>query len=100
MRNTLSLIALCVLLSLACVSGAATYWVAPNGDDAAEGTSPDTAWASPSRGTATRVVEPPYAAGVTTLNVVSTEGFLDNGNITVAGQKRAYTESGYTIHTG
>ena len=92
MRIALSLIALCVLASLACVSGAATYWVAPDGDDTTDGTSPGSAWASPSRGTATKVVEPNYTAGATTLNVASTEGFLDIGNITVAGQTRAYTK--------
>ncbi|HCN09869.1 MAG TPA: hypothetical protein DIT01_18240, partial [Lentisphaeria bacterium] len=86
-----SLISLAILLfAFADSAIAVQYWVAPDGDDTAAGTSRESAWASPSRGQPSRVQEG-YAAGNLELPVYSTHGFLPTGNITVAGVTRAYS---------
>lgn len=80
-----------VLVFTATVPASATdYWVAPDGDNRAAGTSRETAWSSPSRGQPSRVrVE--YKEGEPLLQVVSTYGFLPFGKITVAGETRPYS---------
>ncbi len=81
---------LVLLLAAADTAVSADYWVAPDGDDHAAGTSREAAWASPSRGQPSRVrVE--YGDGDTHLYVLSTYGFLPSGEITVAGETRAYS---------
>lgn len=69
---------------------ATEYWIAPDGDDHAAGTSRRQAWVSPSRGQPTRIHEG-YKAGDMQLRVLSTEGFLDAGRIIVSGEQCAYT---------
>ena len=79
-----------LLLFLATTAHAAEYWVSPDGDDRADGTSRERAWASPSRGQPSRVREG-YKTGDRQLSVLSTEGFPDAGRLVVAGEERAYT---------
>ncbi|MAE62692.1 MAG: hypothetical protein CMJ18_00345 [Phycisphaeraceae bacterium] len=71
-------------------AAATEFWVAPDGDDRASGTSRDQAWSSPSRGQPTRVRDG-CKAGQTRLSVLSTEGFLDAGTLDVGGVQRRYT---------
>ena len=79
-----------ILFAFADSAIAVQYWVAPDGDDTAAGTSRESAWASPSRGQPSRTRES-YAAGGLELPVSSTHGFLPTGKITVAGVTRAYS---------
>ena len=90
-----------LLLSLATSTlvTAAEYWVAPDGDDAVDGKSRQSAWASPSRGQPTRIREG-YVAGDKMLPALSTEGFLSSGRINVAGHTRSYvakTDKGFEL---
>lgn len=76
-----------------------SYWVDPLGDDTLDGLTPQTAWASPSRGQST-TISSDYIAGSIFLSLSSTKGFLDSGNLTVAGQTLAYfgkTSSSVTL---
>jgi len=68
---------------------AAEYWVAPDGNDRNDGTSRGRAWASPSRGQPTRINQK-YISGEEQLMVSSTEGFLDQGHLTIDGETRTY----------
>jgi len=68
---------------------AAEYWVAADGDDRADGTSRERAWASPSRGQPTRVRQL-CEAGSMRLAVYSTHGFPDRGRIRIGDVQRAY----------
>ena len=89
-QHTLTIIALIVAANATTFASAAEYWIAPDGDDTAAGTSRESAWASPSRGQPSRTREG-HAAGDLELPVYSTHGFLPTGNITVAGTTRAYS---------
>lgn len=71
---------------------AAEYWVAPDGDDGADGTSRVRAWASPSRGQPTRLSRA-YQAGDKHLHVYSTAGFLDRGRVSINGETRGYVKT-------
>ena len=68
---------------------ASEYWVAPDGDDRLDGTSRQTAWASPSRGQPTRTSEA-VPRGTLKLPVYSTEGFLDSGRLRIGQHVVAY----------
>lgn len=71
-------------------TAASNYWVAPSGNDHADGTTRETAWASPSRGQPSYVGNA-YIKGDPRLQVVSTHGFLPSGKITVSGETRSYS---------
>ena len=91
MRPHSSIVFAIVITAMVTTPALATeYWIAPDGDDRAAGTSRQQAWASPSRGQPTRIHEG-YKAGDMQLRVLSTEGFLDAGHIIVAGEQCAYT---------
>ncbi|MCH2401512.1 MAG: hypothetical protein MK364_20520, partial [Pirellulales bacterium] len=81
-------LAVCVIQLTSAVDGA-EYWVAVDGDDRQSGRSREQAWASPSRGQPTRLIDG-YRSGETALQVASTDGFLDAGVVIVNGQHRAY----------
>ncbi|GIS59309.1 MAG: hypothetical protein CM1200mP2_15340 [Planctomycetaceae bacterium] len=68
---------------------ASEYWVAPDGDDRLDGTTRQTAWASPSRGQPTRTSEA-VPRGTLKLPVYSTEGFLDSGRLRIGQHVVAY----------
>ena len=68
---------------------ASEYWVAPDGDDRLDGTTRQTAWASPSRGQPTRTSES-VPRGTLKLPVYSTEGFLDSGRLRIGQHVVAY----------
>ena len=85
-----SLFALLFTLSLVVEpAGAKQYFVAPNGDDRASGTTPKQAWYSPSRGQPTRI-RATCKPGSKTLLVYSTSGFLKRGKVRVGNRQIAY----------
>jgi len=81
---------------------ATNYYVSDSGDDANNGLTAGTAWASPSRGQGVRL-NGSHAAGETTINVRDTNGFLSSGSIKLGGSTYSYsskTATSFSLDSG